>query len=158
MTHGNVCSCGPSRGVGADTHWGHAPQGASYAPTSRSAPTATSSPTPAGSDNRRAHQRPQPGAGTRLTPASPEGNVLYPRAREESSFLIRRLAPLLAACRQRSGPRSTHAIEAHREGDESRVSQRLVTQLFSTGFGTLYKQLLFKIDMEERKQAARGVD
>lgn len=52
---------------------------------------------------------------------------------------------------------STRAIEAHREGDQSRVSQRLATQLFSTGFGTLYKQLLFKIDIEQRKQAARDV-
>ena len=51
---------------------------------------------------------------------------------------------------------SIHAIEAHREGDESRVSQRLATRLFNTGFGTLYRQLLFKIQMEARKQAARG--
>ena len=50
---------------------------------------------------------------------------------------------------------SIHAIEAHREGDESRVSQRLATRLFNTGFGTLYRQLLFKIQMEARKQAAR---
>jgi hypothetical protein len=51
---------------------------------------------------------------------------------------------------------SVHAIEAHREGDESRVSQRLATRLFNTGFGTLYRQLLFKIQMEGRKEAARG--
>lgn len=50
---------------------------------------------------------------------------------------------------------SVHAIEAHREGDESRVSQRLATRLFNTGFSTLYKQLIFKIQIEGRKQAAR---
>jgi regulator of RNase E activity RraB len=49
-----------------------------------------------------------------------------------------------------------HAIHANREGDESRVSQRLATSLFSTPFGTLYRQLLLKIQMAGRMQAARG--
>lgn len=50
---------------------------------------------------------------------------------------------------------SVHAIEAHREGDESRVSQRLATRVFNTGFGTLYKQLVFNFQLEGRKQIAR---
>jgi hypothetical protein len=49
-----------------------------------------------------------------------------------------------------------HAIHANRDGDESRVSQRLATSLFSTPFSTLYRQLLLKIQMASRMQAARG--
>ena len=51
---------------------------------------------------------------------------------------------------------SVHAIQAHREGEASRVSQRLATQLFATSFETLYRQLTFKILLEDRKRAAHG--
>lgn len=50
---------------------------------------------------------------------------------------------------------AVHAIGAYEDREESRIQQRLSTSLFNTGFSKLYRQLLVKIQIDERKQAVR---
>jgi hypothetical protein len=51
---------------------------------------------------------------------------------------------------------AVHAIGAYEDREESRIQQRLSTSLFNTGFSKLYRQLLLKIQIDERKQAVRA--